>query len=305
MAELPRFSGRARSSQTGPCLVHLFSRSPFTKQGKRPLALRRSNSMLRRQTPWTVDFSRPVGRNTVSLREGGVVAAERIGSRSRRCWRRWTGDRRRRHRHRVDQGRRLRSRPGGSSLRASRPTPTDRMPTGGEYDPDTIFDTALAVLAEVARAARRPPGGGDRGDQRRRELRADRRGGQGARAEHRLVRPADGPGCRASSKARSAPTGCSRSPASGVEFNFTLVKLLWMRRHWPEAFARGAARDADGGLDRLSAVGRRRHRPDACRPHAVLRHHGQRLVGGDAGADRSRHGFPGAGRWSAGPRSDR
>ena len=60
----------------------------------------------------------------------------------------------------------------------------------------------------------------------------------------------------------------------GPEFSFTLAKLLWMRKHWPEALARAPARADDGRLDRVPAVGRRGDRPDARLAHTVLRRRG-------------------------------
>jgi xylulokinase len=128
--------------------------------------------------------------------------------------------------------------PAGRKLAAaSRPTPTRRMPTGGEYDPDTIFDTALAVLAEVARGlAGRPVAGIAATSMGESCVLID--------AEGRAVAPTiawfDRRTVQEAAFVENA-IGADRVFAvtgAGVEFNFTLVKLLWMRRNWPEAFAR-------------------------------------------------------------------
>jgi xylulokinase len=146
--------------------------------------------------------------------------------------------------------------PAGRKLAAaSRPTPMVRMPTGGEYDPDAIFDTALAALAEVAEGlAGRPVAG----------IAATSVGescvildGEGRALSPSLAwfdrRTAD------DAKAVAGTVGNDRVFAiTGVrvEFNFTLVKLMWMKRHWPEAFAkaRRVVMMADWIAFRLSGV---------------------------------------------------
>lgn len=120
---------------------------------------------------------------------------------------------------------------------ASRATPTHRMPTGGEYDPDTIFDTALAVLTEVATGlAGRPVAGIAATSVGESCVLVDDAGRALAPSiawfDRRTVPQAAFVERTIGAERVFAITG------AGVEFNFTLVKLLWMREHWPEAFAR-------------------------------------------------------------------
>ena len=120
---------------------------------------------------------------------------------------------------------------------ASRPTPMIRTETGGEYHPDAIFETATAVLAEVGKILGGRPAAGIAAtsigescvlvDAQGRALVPsiawfDRRTGHQADA---IVRRID-------QERIFAITGI------GVEFIFTLTKLLWMRAHWPDAIAR-------------------------------------------------------------------
>ena len=171
---------------------------------------------------------------------------------------------------------------GGRKLAAaSRPTPMARMATGGEYDADTVFDTALAVLAEVARAlAGRPVAGIAATSVGESCVLIDGEGRAVAPAiawfDRRTMPEAAEIAERLSADRLFQLTGV------GPEFSFTLAKLLWMRRHWPDAFARGATRTDDGGLDRVPSLGRRSDRPDARRPHPILRHRAERMVGGAA-----------------------
>jgi len=129
--------------------------------------------------------------------------------------------------------------PAGRKLAsAARPTPMTRVATGGEYDPDTIFVTVLAILAEVAVAlAGRPVAG----------IAATSVGESYAviDAAGRSVIPSiawfDGRTVE-DAAAVEAAIGSERAFAItgvGVEFNFTLVKMMWARRNWPEDYARG------------------------------------------------------------------
>ena len=120
---------------------------------------------------------------------------------------------------------------------AARPTPIAPMATGGEYDPDAVFDTALVVLAEVARAL-------------------DGRAVAGIAAtsvgescvlidgEGRAVAPAIAwfdrrtMGEAAEIARQVGADRLFQLTGVGPEFSFTLAKLMWMRRHWPHVFAR-------------------------------------------------------------------
>lgn len=120
---------------------------------------------------------------------------------------------------------------------ASRPTPLTRMPTGGEYNPDTIFETAVSALAEVAAGLRGRPVAG---------IAATSVGESCVLidAEGRAVAPSIAWYDRRTTQDAAAIAGAVGNDrvfaitGVGVEFSFTLVKLMWMRRAWPEAFAR-------------------------------------------------------------------
>ena len=129
--------------------------------------------------------------------------------------------------------------PAGRKLAsAARPTPMTRVATGGEYDPDTIFDTVLAILAEVGTAlAGRPVAGIAATSVGESYALIDEDGRSVAPSiawfDRRTVEDAAAVEAAVGSERVFAITGV------GVEFNFTLVKLMWMRRNWPEAYARG------------------------------------------------------------------
>lgn len=128
--------------------------------------------------------------------------------------------------------------PAGRKLAAaSRPTPMTRMPTGGEYDPDAIFDTALAVLAEVAEGlAGRPVAGIATTSIGESCVLIDTEGRSLAPSiawfDRRTMPKITEVAGRIGADRLFGLTG------AGPEFSFTLWKLLWMRKHWPEAMAR-------------------------------------------------------------------
>ena len=138
---------------------------------------------------------------------------------------------------------------------ASRPTPVARMASGGEYDPDAIFDTAVAALAEVAEGlAGRPVAGIAATSVGESCVLID---GSGRSLAPSIAwydrRTLDEVGTLSETIGADrvfAVTGVS------IEFNFTLMKLLWMRRNWPEAFAasRRVMMMADWIAYRLSGV---------------------------------------------------
>lgn len=139
---------------------------------------------------------------------------------------------------------------------ASRPTPMTRVATGGEYDPDVIFETVLAILSEVAVGLGGRPVAG---------IAATSVGESFALIDEagRAVAPAIAWFDRRTTQDAAtveAAMGSERVFAitgAGVEFNFSLVKLMWMRRNWPEAYARGrkVLLMADWVAYRLSGVG--------------------------------------------------
>ncbi|MCB1501667.1 MAG: hypothetical protein KDK07_18095 [Bauldia sp.] len=120
---------------------------------------------------------------------------------------------------------------------ASRPTPLTRTATGGEHYPDTIFATAVSALAEVAAGLDGRPVAG---------IAATSVGESCVLidGEGRAVAPSIAWYDRRTTQDAAtvaAAIGNDRVFAItgvGVEFNFTLVKLMWMRRAWPDAFAR-------------------------------------------------------------------
>lgn len=121
---------------------------------------------------------------------------------------------------------------------ASRPTPMTRAATGGEYDPDTIFETVLAILAEVAEGLGGRPVAGIAATSIGESYALIDDAGRSATPsiawfDRRTVRDAATVEAAIGSERVFGITGV------GVEFNFTLVKLMWMQRNWPEAYARG------------------------------------------------------------------
>ncbi len=121
---------------------------------------------------------------------------------------------------------------------ASRPTPMTQAATGGAYDPGVVFDTVLAILAEVATGlAGRPVAGIAATSIGESCILIDEAGLAVAPSvawfDRRTVPDAAAVEEAVGSRRAFAITGV------GVEFNFTLVKLMWMRRNWSEAYARG------------------------------------------------------------------
>ncbi len=121
---------------------------------------------------------------------------------------------------------------------AARPTPVRAAETGGEYDPETIFATALEALAEVGRTLEGRPVAGI----------AAASVGESCVLIDRAGRPLS-PSIvwrdrRTEPQARAIEQAFGRERVfeiigHAVEPIFTLAKLLWMREHWPDAF--GAA----------------------------------------------------------------
>lgn len=120
---------------------------------------------------------------------------------------------------------------------AGRPTPTNSVETGGEYDPDAIFAAVLATLADLGSAlGGRPVAGiavasvGESCvliDDKGRSLAPsivwhDRR----TEAQARAIEDAVG------------RERVFRIIGHAVEPIYTLSKLLWMRKHWPDAFGK-------------------------------------------------------------------
>lgn len=120
---------------------------------------------------------------------------------------------------------------------SSRPTPMTSVDSGGEFDPDAIFAVALAVLTDVGGAlAGRPVAGiavasigescvliGDDGRALAPSITwFDRRTEPQARAIVDTV----------------GRDRIFKISGHAVEHIFTLTKLMWMREHWPEPFAK-------------------------------------------------------------------
>ncbi|MCB1489301.1 MAG: hypothetical protein KDJ88_17820, partial [Bauldia sp.] len=123
---------------------------------------------------------------------------------------------------------------------AARPTPMNVVETGGEYDPEQIWAVVLEDLTEIGAAlAGRPVGGiavasvgespvliGDDGQSLAPSIVwFDRR------TEPLVEEIAD----------RIGEDRVFRISGHAIQHYFTLSKLIWMRRHWPEAMA-GARR---------------------------------------------------------------
>ncbi len=147
--------------------------------------------------------------------------------------------------------------PAGRKLAsAARPTPMTRVATGGEYDPDTIFETVLAILAEVAVALGGRPVAGIAATSVGESYAVIDAAGRSvmpsiAWFDRRTVQDAATVEAEVGSERAFAINGV------GVEFNFTLVKMMWARRNWPEAYARGRRilMMADWVAYRLSGTG--------------------------------------------------
>jgi xylulokinase len=119
---------------------------------------------------------------------------------------------------------------------AARPTPIQPTDTGGEYDPDRIYETVLNALTEIGAAlAGRPVAG----------IAVSSFG------ESCVLIDADGRATaptiawydrRTEGQARAVETAIGRDRVfeHSVEPIYTLAKLLWMREHWPDAFDRAA-----------------------------------------------------------------
>jgi xylulokinase len=118
---------------------------------------------------------------------------------------------------------------------ASRPTPMRATDTGGEYDPEVIFATALEALAEVGRAlAGRPVAGIAATSIGESCVLVD---GAGRPVAPSIVWHDR----RTEPQARAIEQILGRERifeiiGHAVEHIYTLAKLLWMREHWPEAF---------------------------------------------------------------------
>ena len=144
----------------------------------------------------------------------------------------------------------------GQKLAASsRPTPMARMATGGEYDPNFVFDTALAVLAEVAGALDgRPVAGVAATSIGESCVLIDGAGRAVAPSIAWFDRRTMGEAAEIAN--RVGVDRLFQLNGVGPEFSFTLAKLMWMRRHWPDVFgpARRVLLMADWIAFRLSGV---------------------------------------------------
>lgn len=127
---------------------------------------------------------------------------------------------------------------GGAKLAgAAQPTPMTAVATGGEYDPDLIFATVLAVLAEIGAAlAGRPVAGMAVGSLGESCVLVDEAGRAVAPAIVWYDRRSE-PQERALS-AKIDPAHLFAVTGQAIDFTFTLCKLAWMRDHWPEPFSR-------------------------------------------------------------------
>jgi xylulokinase len=126
---------------------------------------------------------------------------------------------------------------GRRAAQAGRPTPVRRLEGGGEHDPDALFDAVLACLTEVAAGLR---GGAVAGV-------AVASMGESCvlvDASGRAVAPAivwhDRRTAEAAKAiaARFGPERVFAVTGQPIDPTLTLAKLLWMRRHWPDAMTR-------------------------------------------------------------------
>src|SRR5215468_2109202 len=127
---------------------------------------------------------------------------------------------------------------GRKVAQAARPTPVRTLEGGrGEYDPDSLFATALACLAETARAlAGRPVAGLAVASVGESCVLVDEQGRALAPAliwhDRRTEDAARALGDKLGADRFFALTGLALDPT------LTLCKLAWMREHWADAFAR-------------------------------------------------------------------
>lgn len=119
----------------------------------------------------------------------------------------------------------------------SRPTPLRKLETGGDYDPDEMWECALAALTEVGAAlGQRPVAGIAVASIGESAVLIDDQG----RALTPFIAWADR---RTESQVativeRIGRDRIFRNSGHAVEYFFTLPKLMWMREHWPEAMGR-------------------------------------------------------------------
>jgi sugar (pentulose or hexulose) kinase len=116
---------------------------------------------------------------------------------------------------------------------AARPTPMTAVATGGEYDADLIFATALSALAEVGAAlGGRPVAGMAVGSLGESAVPVDEAGRAVAPMivwHDRRSQPQE----RALSE-KVDPACFFAVTGQAVDFTFTFCKLAWMREHWPD-----------------------------------------------------------------------
>ena len=121
----------------------------------------------------------------------------------------------------------------------SRRTPIVPTDTGGEYDPDTLFATALAALADLGAAlAGRPVTGIAVASIGESCVLVDRSGRPLAPSIAWYDRRAE-----AEAAAIAATVGRDRIfsiSGHAAEHIFTLNKLVWMRKHWPDVMAKAS-----------------------------------------------------------------
>ena len=120
---------------------------------------------------------------------------------------------------------------------AARPTPIERTPSGGEHDPDLIFATVVDVLAEVGGAlAGRPVAGMAVASFGESAVLVDAGGKAVCRSIAWFDRRTEAEG-RGLGEAVE-PARLFAITGHAVDPTFTLLKLAWMNRQWPEAAAR-------------------------------------------------------------------
>jgi xylulokinase len=120
---------------------------------------------------------------------------------------------------------------------ASRRPPLKPMETGGEYDPDAVWDHVVAVLGEVGAAlAGRPVAGMAVASIGESAVVVDEDGRALAPSIIWYDRRSE-PQARAIIEAIGAER-LFRMTGQAIDHFFTLPKLMWMREHWPAAMAK-------------------------------------------------------------------
>ena len=154
---------------------------------------------------------------------------------------------------------------------ASRPTPTKIVETGGEFDPDAIFATVLAALAEVAQGlAGRPVAGIAVASVGESCVLIDAAGRSLAPSIVWHDRRTEAAGALHRDDHRARTDLRDHRPLGRADLHARKASLD--ARALAGRVSQRAARADDGGLDRLPAVGRSGDRSDARLAHALFRH---------------------------------